>query len=91
MSLEAIIEARSKGSTEMILSEGMRNKIHANHEYFRDFFNTTTDIFFFRIVDQMAQMNEVSLRTSPLMQEHYREISNITNRIQRKKWSNLAR
>mmetsp|Transcript_31197 Transcript_31197/g.47774 ORF Transcript_31197/g.47774 Transcript_31197/m.47774 type:complete len:191 (+) Transcript_31197:996-1568(+) len=33
-----------------------------NHAYFKHFFKSTTDIFFLRIVDQMAQMNEVSLR-----------------------------
>lgn len=28
-----------------------------NHTYFREFFTDIADIYFFRIVDQMAQMN----------------------------------
>jgi hypothetical protein len=32
-------------------------KYTIDHQYFREFFDNSTDIYFFRIVDQMAVIN----------------------------------
>lgn len=36
----------------------MQHYYQTNHTYFREFFQETTDIYYLRIVDQMAQINQ---------------------------------